>query len=85
MMRRFVICGALEGTADSLKCLQPLVGEHRTDGVLIHLDESMVELMLLLPVAQASALEAAAWHRGLTVGQVLRQLVRDFLDGSEIA
>jgi hypothetical protein len=84
MIRRLVISGVGEGKADSLKCLEPLVDEHRTDAVLIHQDESMAELALLLPVAQASALETVAYRRGLTVGQMLRQLVRDFLDQSEI-
>jgi hypothetical protein len=85
MMRRILICGAVEGKTDSLKWLELHVDDSRADGVLIHLDESMVELTLLLPVAQASALEAAAWRHGLTVGQTLRQLVRDFLDRSESA
>jgi hypothetical protein len=37
------------------------------------------ELLLLLPAGDATALERAAYHRGLTVGQMLRLLVRDFL------
>jgi hypothetical protein len=39
----------------------------------------MVELTLLLSAAQADALEAAAACRGLTVGQLLRRLVREVL------
>jgi hypothetical protein len=39
----------------------------------------VVELALLLPARQAAALERAAHQQGLTVGQVLRRLVRDFL------
>jgi carbon storage regulator len=44
-------------------------------------DAEMTELMLLLPRGQAEALEAAAQDLGLTVGQVLRHLVREFLPG----
>jgi hypothetical protein len=39
----------------------------------------VVEWELLLPASQAAALEAAAGQRGLTVGEVLRALVRHFL------
>lgn len=39
----------------------------------------MIELDFLLPIGQADALEAAAAHRGLTVGQLLRRLVGEFL------
>jgi hypothetical protein len=39
----------------------------------------VLELPLLLPAGDASALERAAHRRGLTVGQMLRALVRDFL------
>jgi len=39
----------------------------------------VVELALLLPARQAAALERAAHQQGLTIGQVLRRLVRDFL------
>ena len=41
--------------------------------------EDVVELTLLLPGMQAAALEAAAFHRGLTAGELVRRLVRDFL------
>jgi hypothetical protein len=40
----------------------------------------MAELVLLLPAAEADALERAAKQRDLTPGQLLRRLVRDFLD-----
>lgn len=76
-------CGTVERSPESLKWLEHMVHDNRSDGALIHLDDSMVEMTLPLPVAQASALEAAAWRRGLTVGQTLRQLVRDFLDRSD--
>jgi hypothetical protein len=38
-----------------------------------------VELVLLLPAGHLEALEEAAWRRGLTPGQVLRRLIREFL------
>jgi hypothetical protein len=40
----------------------------------------VVELGLLLPAGLAAALEEAARGRGLTVGQVVRRLVQDFID-----
>jgi hypothetical protein len=39
----------------------------------------MVELMLLLPSGPAAALERAARQRNLTIAQMLRQLIRDFV------
>jgi len=45
-------------------------------------DGEVVELALLLPTGQATALETAARRRGLTTAQLARQLVRDFLDRS---
>jgi len=42
------------------------------------LDGGLVELDLLLPAWQAEVLETAAQQQGLTTGQMLRQLVRDF-------
>lgn len=50
-----------------------------TDGSDIsRLDGEMVELALLLPSWQAAALELAAQDQGLSPGQMIRQLVRDF-------
>jgi hypothetical protein len=50
-----------------------------TDGSEIsRLDGEMVELSLLLPNWQAAALELAAQDQGLSPGQMIRQLVRDF-------
>ena len=43
-------------------------------------DSELVELLLLLPSAQVAHLETAAQERGLTVGQMLRRIVRDFTD-----
>lgn len=39
----------------------------------------VVEVPLLLPGWQVSALEEAAHDRGLTAGEMVRQLVRQFL------
>ena len=41
--------------------------------------EECVELLVLLPAGQWAALEQAASRRGVTVGRLLRRLVRDFL------
>lgn len=43
------------------------------------LSRSAVELPLLVPSGEAAALEAAADERGLTVAQLARQLICDFL------
>jgi hypothetical protein len=42
-------------------------------------DEVVAELDLLLTRRQAEALEATAQRGGLTVGVLLRRLIRDFL------
>jgi hypothetical protein len=43
-------------------------------------DFAVVEFPLLLTVHQARALEAAAHRGGLTVGQMARHILRDFLE-----
>jgi hypothetical protein len=40
-------------------------------------DHEVVELQLLLPRWQATALEAAARSRGMTTGQILRRVITD--------
>ena len=47
---------------------------------VLRLDGEMAELVLLLPAEEAEALEGAACRRGLTSGQLLRRLIRNFLD-----
>lgn len=44
-------------------------------------DDEITELSVLLPGAQALSLEQAAHERGLTVAQMLRRLIQDFLKG----
>jgi hypothetical protein len=44
----------------------------------------VLEVPLLLPDWQVAALETAAHERGLTAGEMVRALVRDFLDGQEL-
>ena len=39
----------------------------------------VVELSLLLPAEQAAEMESVAFQRGLTAGEMVRRLVRDFL------
>jgi hypothetical protein len=43
------------------------------------LEDEVVEVSLLLPGWQASALERAAHARGLTAAEMVRSLLRDFL------
>jgi hypothetical protein len=42
------------------------------------LDDDMVELSVLLPRGQAAPLELEARRRGLTSGQMIRSLIRQF-------
>jgi hypothetical protein len=42
-------------------------------------DREVVELSLLLQAGQVAALEEAAWRRGVTAGELVRTLLRDFL------
>jgi hypothetical protein len=42
------------------------------------LDEEIVEISLLLPGWQADELASVAQDRGLTAGQLLRRVLRDF-------
>jgi hypothetical protein len=46
---------------------------------LIWVDEQVAELSLLLPGRQAAVLEGLAYSRGLTMGQIVRLLIRDYL------
>ena len=46
----------------------------------VRVDPEVVELLLLLPAEEADALERAAKQRELTAGQLLRRLIRGFLD-----
>jgi hypothetical protein len=43
------------------------------------LDADIAELSLLLPVGQAAQMERLAHSRGLTLGQLIRWLIRDYL------
>lgn len=47
-------------------------------------DQEVVELPLLLPKWQAVELEAAARQRGMTMGQLLRRVIRQALDDSAV-
>ena len=44
-------------------------------------ESEVVEIPLLLPGWQVSALETAAHRRGLTAGQMVRSLLREFILG----
>jgi hypothetical protein len=50
-----------------------------------HFDGEMVEIELLLPAWQISALEAAAHSQGLTTGQMVRSVIGTYFDASAIA
>jgi hypothetical protein len=46
-------------------------------------DREVVEVPLLLPSWQVTALATAAQDRGLTAGEMLRHLLHDFIQGLE--
>ncbi len=46
-------------------------------------ERDVVEVPLLLPGWQVAALASAAQDRGLTAGEMLRSVLRDFIDGLE--
>jgi hypothetical protein len=46
-------------------------------------DREVTEIPLLLPTWQVAALATAAQDRGLTAGEMLRNVLRDFIDGLE--
>ena len=46
---------------------------------LRRLDEDMVELSLLIPSSQAATLEQEARLQGLSAGELVRSLIREFL------
>ena len=45
--------------------------------------EEMMELVLLLPHSQVEALEREALRRGLNAGQLLRQVIHEYLNRAE--
>ena len=46
---------------------------------LVWQDEQVAELFMLLPGRQAAELERLAHFRGMTMGQLVRLLIRDYL------
>jgi hypothetical protein len=46
-------------------------------------ESEVIEVPLLLPGWQISALERAAHKRGLTAGEMVRHLLRDFFAGAQ--
>jgi hypothetical protein len=46
---------------------------------VVWVEEQVAELLLLLPGRQAAELERLANSRGLSMGQLIRQLIRDHL------
>ena len=43
----------------------------------------VVEIPLLLSIGQVSALESVAHQRGLTAGEMVRQVIREFIVNSK--
>lgn len=43
----------------------------------------IVEIPLLLSAGQASALESAAYRRGMTAAEMVRQLLREFISTAQ--
>ncbi len=53
--------------------------DHDPGSISVPLGEDVVEIPLLLPGWQATALETAAHHCGLTAAEMVRHLLRDFI------
>ena len=58
--------------------LSPLTGFQAADG-----PPDVTEISILLPGWQLAALESAAHSRGLTSGQLVRRLLREFINRHE--
>jgi hypothetical protein len=56
---------------------------YRGDSGLALADRDVVEIPLLLPSWQVAALADAAQDRGQTTGEMLRQLLQDFITNLE--
>lgn len=57
---------------------EPLASD-RDDREAAHIDDEVVELSLLVSIKQLKALQRAAERRGVSAGQLLRQVVGDYL------
>ena len=68
--------GGLKGVLD----MNERADTSANGGKVIRLDGEMAEVLLLLPNEEADALEQAARQRDLTAAQLVRRLIRDFLD-----
>jgi hypothetical protein len=62
-----------------------MIAAHRNSGVSLNpgrdiawLDDQVVEMTVFLPQEEARYLEKAARASGLTVGQMVRLIIRDF-------
>lgn len=55
-----------------------------SDAALYRIDDNIAELNVFLPEQQAAALEAAAEHCGLSVAQLVRKVLRKFVDEDAI-
>jgi hypothetical protein len=70
----------MAGAIDSLSLYGVDRGNGRTaNQQVLLLDREVTELALLLPTVQAARLERIAQQRHVTMGQLLRRLVRAFL------
>src|SRR5262249_46593767 len=58
---------------------QAMTPKHNDELLALPFSEEIAELPVLLSGSQARQLEEAAHERGLTVGEVIRRLVREFL------
>jgi hypothetical protein len=67
---------------DRKEWLEGLIRECRSSDSLFHEDGQVVEVELLLFATELAALESAARYHSQTVGQTIRQIVRDFLNQS---
>jgi hypothetical protein len=72
----------MRATESCTEWLERLIWECRSSGSLLPDDGQVAEVELLLLAAEIAALESAARYHGQTVGQMIRQIVRGFLNQS---
>jgi hypothetical protein len=68
-----------EGAAQRMTTVSRNDAEGPSESLACWLDEEMAELSLLLSGWQAAQMERLAHSRGLTLGQLIRLLIRDYL------
>ncbi len=72
----------MQATESRREWLEEFVRGCRSSGCRLDEKHKVVEMELLLLATELAALERAARYHGQTVGQMIRQIVRNFLHQS---